>query len=343
MSVTIALLAALAHAPAAIGEPIVIGVDQGATFDAIIDGYPMLAVFDGEPDFPTGYNTLSIGLQIPITEERGIGEFPVTPLGGAGPDAVQSATLVFNIDDVIGTFGPGTSFRGAASQTILIHLFAGNGEVTLDDHLRIERAAHTVDTKSLGRITDQTLSRSGPLTVVVDVTDDVRALLSDAAVSIGVVFRTTDSGSATSLDNLGDGGGGPPNVNGSFLPYLTVEIGALPSPTPTHTARPTETPTSEPRVTLTATPAATSTSSAPPTATPTSDATSATPTTTPDGAACAGDCNRDGSVAVNELIAGVNLALGTPTAACTQMDGNGDGAVGVNELIQAVNAALTGC
>ncbi len=141
---------------------------------------------------------------------------------------------------MFGTFGPGTSFRGAASHTILIHLFAGNGEVTIEDHLAIGRTAHTVDTKPLGRITDQTLAQSGPLTFEVDITNDVRALLSDGANSIGVVFRTTDSGSATSLDNLGEAGSGPPGVNGSFLPYLVIDVEAQASPTPppTYTAVP---------------------------------------------------------------------------------------------------------
>ncbi|MGH7786365.1 MAG: hypothetical protein ACRERC_05825, partial [Candidatus Binatia bacterium] len=116
-SLQAAVLALLLAAAPAAAEPVTIGLDQGAKFDAIVDGFPMLAAFDGVPDFPTGYQTLSIGLQIGVTEERGIGEFPVVPLNGAAPDAVLAATLVFNIDDVIGTFGPGTSFRGSASQT----------------------------------------------------------------------------------------------------------------------------------------------------------------------------------------------------------------------------------
>lgn len=333
----LALAVSFAGGRAATAEPIVIGVDQGATFDAIIDGFPMLALFDGQPDFPTGYNTLSIGLQIPITEERGIGEFPVAPLAGAGADAVSAATLVFNIDDVIGSFGPGTSFRGAASQIILIHLFAGDGEVTVQDHLAIDRAAHTVDTKPLGRITDQSLAQSGPLTFEVDVTDDVRALLDDGARSIGVVFRTTDSGSATSLDNLGDGGAGPAGVNGSFLPYLVIDVEAQASPTPTvtHTATPVDTDTPQPTATATATVDASPTT--------TSDGSTSTPTATPIDGACAGDCDGDGEVAVNELIAGVNMALGSATVACGPMDANDDGTITISELIQAVSAALTGC
>ncbi len=61
-------------------------------------------------------------------------------------------------------------------------------------------------------------------------------------------------------------------------------------------------------------------------------------------AACAGDCNADGAVAINELISGVNIALGTaPLSSCAAFDSGGDGLVAINELIAAVNAALIGC
>jgi hypothetical protein len=60
--------------------------------------------------------------------------------------------------------------------------------------------------------------------------------------------------------------------------------------------------------------------------------------------ACAGDCNGDGAVAINELITGVNIALGSaPISSCPSFDGNGDGNVAINELIAAVNNALNGC
>jgi len=59
--------------------------------------------------------------------------------------------------------------------------------------------------------------------------------------------------------------------------------------------------------------------------------------------ACSGDCNADGRVAVNELIAGVNLSLGAAGAGCAEMDGDGDGSVSIAELIAAVGSALGGC
>jgi hypothetical protein len=75
------------------------------------------------------------------------------------------------------------------------------------------------------------------------------------------------------------------------------------------------------------------------------DRAASTPTPSPTaGPSCRGDCNADGSVTVDELIQGVNIALGTlPLGACMSFDVNGDGAVTVDELVQAVNNALSGC
>ena len=60
--------------------------------------------------------------------------------------------------------------------------------------------------------------------------------------------------------------------------------------------------------------------------------------------ACPGDCNGDATAAINELIVGVNVALGAVAVpACPAGDVNGDGMIRIDELIAAVNAALTGC
>ncbi len=62
------------------------------------------------------------------------------------------------------------------------------------------------------------------------------------------------------------------------------------------------------------------------------------------GEACAGDCDGDGKVAINELIKGVNIALGNAALdTCSVFDSNGDQRVAINELIRAVNKALNGC
>ena len=69
----------------------------------------------------------------------------------------------------------------------------------------------------------------------------------------------------------------------------------------------------------------------------------AAPTPTPPPT-CVGDCNGDGEVAINELITGVNIALGSlPLDRCSSFDINGDGEIEINELITAVNNALAGC
>ncbi len=72
----------------------------------------------------------------------------------------------------------------------------------------------------------------------------------------------------------------------------------------------------------------------------------ASPTPTPTQAApagCAGDCNIDGLVTIDELVRGVTLALSGGSALCNAMDTNGDGTISINELIAAVNNALAGC
>jgi cysteine-rich repeat protein len=60
--------------------------------------------------------------------------------------------------------------------------------------------------------------------------------------------------------------------------------------------------------------------------------------------ACVGDCNGDGSVTVDELIVGVQIALGrADVQACAAVDADADGAVTIPELVTAVDDALDGC
>jgi hypothetical protein len=60
-------------------------------------------------------------------------------------------------------------------------------------------------------------------------------------------------------------------------------------------------------------------------------------------AVCVGDCNGTGSVTINELILGVNIALGLrPITDCPAFDTDFSGSVSVAELIAAVNVALRG-
>lgn len=66
-----------------------------------------------------------------------------------------------------------------------------------------------------------------------------------------------------------------------------------------------------------------------------------TPTPQPN---CPGDCDGDGSVTVDELLRGVNIALGqAPIGECPAFDADGDGEVRVDDLVAAITAALQGC
>jgi hypothetical protein len=84
-----------------------------------------------------------------------------------------------------------------------------------------------------------------------------------------------------------------------------------------------------------------------PTNTPTPTETAApTPTVVP----CVGDCNGDGTVTVDEILAMVNIALGIPLGNvpvgggdCRAGDANHDGQITVDEILAAVNNALNGC
>ncbi|MEO8601790.1 MAG: hypothetical protein ABI629_04345 [bacterium] len=60
-------------------------------------------------------------------------------------------------------------------------------------------------------------------------------------------------------------------------------------------------------------------------------------------AQCVGDCNGDGEVSINELILGVNIALGTSPVSACEAFANQQGEVTIAQLIQGVNNALNGC
>jgi hypothetical protein len=108
----------------------------------------------------------------------------------------------------------------------------------------------------------------------------------------------------------------------------TVALPTLP-PTPTATTQSLPTASATPTVTL-----------APPTAT-------LTALPSPSATArqrCTGDCSADGEVTVDEIVRGVNIALGTtPVSMCDAFDSNMDGEVTIDEIVAAVNAALNGC
>lgn len=64
----------------------------------------------------------------------------------------------------------------------------------------------------------------------------------------------------------------------------------------------------------------------------------------PVAAQCAGDCNRDGEVQVDELVRAVRILLGEdPLLACAAADADGNSAVTVDEVVRGVLALLEGC
>jgi hypothetical protein len=61
-------------------------------------------------------------------------------------------------------------------------------------------------------------------------------------------------------------------------------------------------------------------------------------------AGCVGDCNGNGTVSVDELITGVDIALGAdPLTTCPALNCDGTGTVTVDCLVKAVDSALHGC
>jgi cysteine-rich repeat protein len=66
--------------------------------------------------------------------------------------------------------------------------------------------------------------------------------------------------------------------------------------------------------------------------------------TRPLSAQCTGDCDNRRGVTVEEVLTGVNIALGNESlTACSVFDANGDKMVTVDEILVAVNNALSGC
>jgi outer membrane protein assembly factor BamB len=60
--------------------------------------------------------------------------------------------------------------------------------------------------------------------------------------------------------------------------------------------------------------------------------------------ACAGDCNGDGTVTIDELLRAVRIALNDASVdTCDAADNNLDGKVTVDDLVLAVGKALQGC
>jgi hypothetical protein len=183
-----------------------------------------------------------------------------------------------------------------------------------------------------------------------------------------------DDGNACSVDDTCNASGGcvagPPRTCDACQTCNALTGCAGPVCTPTPTETPTETPTATVTETATVTatftstatlgvPTGTATATVTPTGLPTGTAAgTVTPTGLPTGTVsatvtptrdpnapivCVGDCNGDGKITIDELVRGVNIALGAPLATCPEFDANGDGVVDITELTEAVLGSLLGC
>jgi hypothetical protein len=66
-------------------------------------------------------------------------------------------------------------------------------------------------------------------------------------------------------------------------------------------------------------------------------------TPTPGATACSGDCNEDGDVTVDEILALVAASLGGGAPPCVAADADRNGSITVDEIVAAVNLAIAGC
>ncbi len=216
-----ALVLATALPAAALASTVTIdNTTPGAVWDGIVEGFPGLS---GR----IGGNPLSVVRRGETLQLRSVMEFPLVSLAGITPESIVSATLTFNIDDVLSTLGPGTELSGEGADTILVHFYPGDGEALLADFGRTEEPAVSVDTGP-GTITDATLTASGPVVLTVDARPRLLQALAAGTPFLGVLWRTNDNQTGTSLDD-GRGGsasGTPSNtVPGSRMPFLTIEVG----------------------------------------------------------------------------------------------------------------------
>lgn len=303
LALAVWLIASPSAAAAQADVELRIGVDEGAIYDGILDGFPGIAVLDGSGDLPG--NQLGAALRRGVTEERAVAEFPLARQAASG--TLSAAILTFNIDDVLSTFGPGTEFNGRAAPRFFLHAYAADGNLAVDDFARIENPPVVIETATEGAITDTTLAITGPVVFSADVTEQLQAIWLGPTSHAGFVWRVEESPTGTSIDDLGEGSAGPPGIGGATLPYLTLYFSAPPTPAPTAIAT-TPTPTPE-------TPAAC------------------------DGD-CNRDLQVtvDEVVALVAIALG-NQA----TTACPTGDTNADGQVTVDEVVNAIGRALSGC
>jgi hypothetical protein len=254
------------------------------------------------------------------------------------------------------TFFYGRRAGAIAGDTIMLLDVDGDGKAELviaapDDHPRDNPQPGTVEAGK----TFIFFGTSQPLPPFVDlaaIPDDLSHIVVDGADRNDMLAYSMGRGDVNG-DGLTDivmnvmGGDGFENQltdAGDAYVFDAVEIthaaGREIAATRTPTLTPTETPSPTPTELIPATATATTTVTAVATPTVTQPAGTPTPTTS----RCAGDCDGSGSVAINELILAVRIALGElPITSCSAVDTNDDCMVAIGELITAVTRSLSGC
>lgn len=130
----------------------------------------------------------------------------------------------------------------------------------------------------------------------------------------------TETSSATVTPTASD------SATPTGTPPATATFSAAPAPSDTVTDTPSPSPGAT--ATATATAAAAATSTPAPTAV----------------VSCAGDCDGNGAVSIDELLRAVGIALAVqPAGSCDAADPGRDGVVTIDELVRAVNNSLDGC
>lgn len=218
LATSVATVCALLLAGSANAVTITLDQSSGTSYDSVGDGWFFTTPPNQPPDGvgDQGGQALAVGKINGTLELRAMAEFPLASLAGLTAADIQSAVLTFNVDDVIGTFGPGANFDGTASDPIAVYGYPADGTVTVADFAPAGLVPQ--ETVAIGNITDASLAISGPVQFTVDVTQLVKDRLTGGSAAVGILFGTTDSPTATSIDDQS-----PPGVAGGVMPFLTIE------------------------------------------------------------------------------------------------------------------------
>ncbi|MBI1817640.1 MAG: hypothetical protein HYR72_21900 [Deltaproteobacteria bacterium] len=199
-----------------------------------------------------------------------------------------------------------------------------------------------------GEIADEAqevrLSASAPLQALPEGTSTVSLFFDRRQLPSGGTYGPFTLVSLQFFEQRDEGIAWLDKYSGSYAIATLLEGPPSTVPTPSATSTPTYTATpTTPTSTATATQTPTDVATAPPTLSPTATQTS-NPTETATPIPCAGDCDGGDTVTIDELVKGVNIALGNLALdQCPQFDCNGNQQVTVDCLVQAVNAALNNC